>query len=954
MEKQVFYPREKLLATDLNNTITDTETFGKTIITDLLIQKSGLNYPIILSGLTGSPAIVPDDTVTVSAGLAYSSAGERIEVPSPVTLVWDGTNAPGFPTNHAFRRIDVVLIRRASVNVNSTRYFIDANPASSTFGQQIVSSVTIGQTDGYEFFVQTGTEAADPPIPTPIAGWIPLFLVYVHSFNDAGGPLTFVDTGATHPGSSFWRGCPSPPGPDYGSDIDNYYYQNYNKITLSALEDKLFDIPIDENIGAGTTRATDTISPNWTNGVVTLATTVDVTSPITRTEFVGSGLNDMDNFGSDYDPSISGYGPWQYHIEIDTIGATDKFKWRELDSGAWTLAVPITAGAPQVLSNGIQVTFAAGTGHKLGDYWEFDVSTISRQPVYGANNTAEPEPENFIFGKITSIIPGAVTVTFYRGNPEGTLGVDYWASNCNTDVYLTYPLRVPLRNLPTDVFRNNFQTGVSIDMNLEKRIEEIETGITLDPLYLRRDVSAPAGNTLNRQISIRSDLFSVPGVAPFIVTPTAPGVPTGICAELNADRLDSLHIGQGVSPTTNYIPYADGAGNVGIGTAPSYAIDISSNRAIRIQGASGYLYTNNINPATGGNLRINANVGVNTVPSYTFDVSGSGRFTSSLYANSTLTVTSTTTCNGTLIANSYLNSYAYAYFDSHVGIGFPIYTGSCRCDIKNTSGYNGALSVEDTVSGHTAMWVNASATGPGSSIGIYAESHQDAGYGVHGQGPVGIYGTGTVGVSGAGVFTGLSTTGVQGTGDVGIYGYGSLYGGYFFGNTGIYANSLAPTTQYSGYFAAGIFVEKDSTSGGAGPVTLGIREHWIPSGVGTVAVWIDRGGAVGELALQASSIKFKKDINDLSIDLEKIYQLRPVSFKWKDSIIDNQKGEYDFGLLAEDTYKIIPRLVSLSNEGEPISVSYEKLGVLLLMVVKDQKNKMDQLEKRISLLEKGK
>lgn len=744
MDRQIFYPREKLLSTDLNNVITDTENFGKTIITDLLTQKSGLNYPIILSGLTGSPAIVPDDTVIVAIGLAYSSAGERIKVPSPVTLAWDGTDAPGLPTNHAFRRIDVVLIRRASVNVNSTRYFIDANPASSTFGQQIVSPITIGQTDGYEFFVQTGTEAANPVIPTPITGWVPLFLVYVHSFNDSGGTLTFVDTGATHPGSTHWRA-------NYDSDIDNYYYQNYNKITLSDLEDKLFDIPIDENIGSGTTRATDTISPNWTDGVVTLTTTVDVTSPITRTEFVGSGLNDMNNFGSDYDPIASGYGPWQYHIEIDTLGATDKFKWREIDSGAWTLAVPITAGAPQVLSNGIQVTFAAGTGHKLGDYWEFDVSTISRQPVYGADNTAEPEPENFIFGKITSIIPGAVTVTFYRGNPEGTLGVDYWTSNCNVDVYLTYPLRVPLRNLPTDVFRNNFQTGISIDMNLEKRIEEIETGITLDPLYLRRDVSAPAGNTLNRQISIRSDLFLVPGVAPFIVTPTAPGVPTGVCTELNADRLDSLHIGQGVSPTTNYIPYADGAGNIGIGVSPSYAIDISSNRAIRIQGASGYLYTNNINPATGGNLRINANIGVNTVPSYTLDVNGSGRFTSILYASSGLTVTGTTVCNG------FFNNYNYAYFDSHVGIGFPIYFSSCRCDIKNTSGYNGALSVESTVPLQTALWVKSS-----------------AGYGVYSEGSVAVYG--------AGVNPGLSSTGVQGTGDIGIYGSGTTYGGYFSGN----------------------------------------------------------------------------------------------------------------------------------------------------------------------------
>lgn len=78
--------------------------------------------------------------------------------------------------------------------------------------------------------------------------------------------------------------------------------------------------------------------------------------------FVGVGLNDI-TLGAGF----SGAASALFEIEIDAEGTPDTFKWRK-DGGAYTLTVAIT-GAAQTLSDGQQITFAATTGHTLGDKW---------------------------------------------------------------------------------------------------------------------------------------------------------------------------------------------------------------------------------------------------------------------------------------------------------------------------------------------------------------------------------------------------------------------------------------------------------------------------------------------------------------------------------------------------------------------------------------------------------
>jgi len=103
-----------------------------------------------------------------------------------------------------------------------------------------------------------------------------------------------------------------------------------------------------------------------------------VTYTVGAVSFTGTGLNDATSGGA-----YSGTGnSATYEVEIDATGIPDTFKWKK-DSGAYTTGVAIT-GSAQTLSDGVTITFAATTGHTLGDKWTISVTSITEG---GANQT---------------------------------------------------------------------------------------------------------------------------------------------------------------------------------------------------------------------------------------------------------------------------------------------------------------------------------------------------------------------------------------------------------------------------------------------------------------------------------------------------------------------------------------------------------------------------------------
>lgn len=102
--------------------------------------------------------------------------------------------------------------------------------------------------------------------------------------------------------------------------------------------------------------------------------------------FKGSGLNDV-TWGLVCDDATS----IDFVVEIDGNDTADTFKW-SVDGGAtWptaNLVVAIT-GAAQTLSDAQTITFAATTGHTIGDRWHI------------GNLRAEPCDESGATGQIT-------------------------------------------------------------------------------------------------------------------------------------------------------------------------------------------------------------------------------------------------------------------------------------------------------------------------------------------------------------------------------------------------------------------------------------------------------------------------------------------------------------------------------------------------------------------------
>ena len=92
--------------------------------------------------------------------------------------------------------------------------------------------------------------------------------------------------------------------------------------------------------------------------------------PVTHRD---NSLNDM---AASLSAAFSGTARTTYEIKITTAAATDKFDWRKITKdangsktySAWTSAVSIT-GSAQALSENVQITFPATTGHTVSDQW---------------------------------------------------------------------------------------------------------------------------------------------------------------------------------------------------------------------------------------------------------------------------------------------------------------------------------------------------------------------------------------------------------------------------------------------------------------------------------------------------------------------------------------------------------------------------------------------------------
>ncbi|MFA6076858.1 MAG: tail fiber domain-containing protein [Candidatus Paceibacterota bacterium] len=113
------------------------------------------------------------------------------------------------------------------------------------------------------------------------------------------------------------------------------------------------------------------------------------------------------------------------------------------------------------------------------------------------------------------------------------------------------------------------------------------------------------------------------------------------------------------------------------------------------------------------------------------------------------------------------------------------------------------------------------------------------------------------------------------------------------------------------------------------------------------------GGAISSKATActgSSSLRYKKNIENLSLGLDAVLAMRPVSFDWKLDYIKNPNAPRQVGFIAEEMEQISPLFVTYEN-GQVEGVEYMKLTSVLAKAIQDLDLKVEGFEERIATLE---
>lgn len=103
---------------------------------------------------------------------------------------------------------------------------------------------------------------------------------------------------------------------------------------------------------------------------------------------------------------------------------------------------------------------------------------------------------------------------------------------------------------------------------------------------------------------------------------------------------------------------------------------------------------------------------------------------------------------------------------------------------------------------------------------------------------------------------------------------------------------------------------------------------------------------LGKLGTVTSSARFKDNVQNLLDQSKAIFKLRPVSFQ----LASDPKRTKQFGLIAEEVYKVFPELVVLDKEGKPYAVRYHELPVLVLNELQKKSALIEKLQSKVTSL----
>jgi trimeric autotransporter adhesin len=160
-------------------------------------------------------------------------------------------------------------------------------------------------------------------------------------------------------------------------------------------------------------------------------------------------------------------------------------------------------------------------------------------------------------------------------------------------------------------------------------------------------------------------------------------------------------------------------------------------------------------------------------------------------------------------------------------------------------------------------------------------------------------------------------------------------------------NSTGSDNIYLGAFVLGLAGESNTMYlGNRNPGTGPIINRTFMAGVRGSTTGINDGVPVvidsnGQLGTISSSARYKEDIHDLGAASRRLFNLRPVTFRYTQPFTGGVKP-VQFGLIAEEVAQVFPELAVLNADGQPETVKYQDLSVLLLNEVQRQQETIDR------------
>ena len=112
---------------------------------------------------------------------------------------------------------------------------------------------------------------------------------------------------------------------------------------------------------------------------------------------------------------------------------------------------------------------------------------------------------------------------------------------------------------------------------------------------------------------------------------------------------------------------------------------------------------------------------------------------------------------------------------------------------------------------------------------------------------------------------------------------------------------------------------------------------------GGQAVLVD---ANGQLGVASSSARYKQDIQPMGDASNRLLELRPVTFHYRQAEEDGSRP-LQYGLIAEDVAAVMPELAVYNEDGSPESVAYQVLPSLLLNEYQKQNRKLEATEAKL-------